>query len=280
MNPGRALYVVAVGVGWLGLVDDLPPAAEVARTAGGVVALGGGGPALTATTVLVLALAVQTVRRPSPWAPLLLFGLLAAYAGLEEGSAPRGLAGAGHGRVLAGASLLALGAGRLRAHRAPDDDRAALELACGVVAALYVLAAVAKLRAGGLAWPWRANLPMLVYERSLVVDEPLASVRAWIAHHPSWCVAGGVAVLAAELSAAAFVLPRARFAVAGVLTAMHLSLGICVGYAYLDWVAGVWGLALWTRGLRGGRTGADGRLEGGRGTTSATLGAGLLAGGL
>ena len=59
----------------------------------------------------------------------------------------------------------------------------------GIVAALYTWAALAKFAVAGLAWPWRANVSMLAYERSFYAPWPLEGLRTWVGMTPSVGVA-------------------------------------------------------------------------------------------
>jgi hypothetical protein len=119
----------------------------------------------------------------------------------------------------------------------------AREAACGVVAAAYVGAGIAKLAASGLAWVTSSNLALLAAERAIIGPDWLRSIRLEVARTPWLCTALAAASLAIELAGVVFLLPRARrvYAIAAVL--MHLGVAVLLGYVYAPWMVLIVALA-------------------------------------
>ena len=138
--------------------------------------------------------------------------------------------GVHHGKILPAAVALALAL-------------SGVEAACGVVAATYVLAGVAKLTGAGLNFLDPDYLGTLVLERSFLVPGGLSTLRQFVAESPLACTTLAALTLAAELGAVLFVVRRYRLRVAVVLAAMHVGIWITMGYTYISWVAVLLGLA-------------------------------------
>jgi len=208
------------------------------------------GPAPTALMGLLGVVGcVLLVRSRRPLGPaLLLFAVLYVQAQVEV-SLYMGTARIGHGKFLPGVAMgvAALGWGSTWLGRSREEaERLALELACGVAAALYFSAGMVKLWTSGLHWAQNLNLSLLVYERSFLVDGTWRAVRVHLAEAPTLLSGLGALALTVELASVLFLFPRLRFAYACLVTAMHLGLGVCLGYWYVEWVLAMWALVVWT----------------------------------
>jgi len=181
-------------------------------------------------------------RLATAWASVLLL-----YSHLELSVYPDNR-NDGHGDILPGATLIfwVLFAWSTRGDRS-ERERAGLQAACGVVGAVYLWAAVSKLAASGPLWALKANLPLLIAERSLTGPEWVRAFREAVATSPALCIAMGTGALLIELCGPLFLWPRFRPAVALLLICMHAGVGVLMGYFYVEWWITLIGLTLITR---------------------------------
>jgi hypothetical protein len=193
---------------------------------------------LVAVLVHVVGL-VWWVRDPAaaPGAVLAL-APIAAGAVIERLASPSGVH---HGKLLPAAVLVAwivaLGRG------GPDRVRRAIEAACGVTAATYTLAALAKIGGAGAGWFDPNYLGLLVLERAVGAPAPLAALRLAVAQRPAACLALATGALLIEGAGVLFVWPPARRPVALALVALHVGIAACMGYVYATWALVVLALA-------------------------------------
>lgn len=203
---------------WLALVDAGPAAVAVLGAGAwlgvGVAALG------------ALDWARDPTRKRGLWAYALA---LAAWSLAEQRLAAAGVT---HGKLLPASVALALAL-------------SGAEAACGVVAAIYTLAGIAKLRGAGALFLDPDYLGTLVLERSFHVAAPLGQLRLALAESRVLITLLAATTLVLELSGALFVLPRCRRPLALALLFMHAGIAAAMGYVYVQWAAVVLGLACW-----------------------------------
>lgn len=122
-------------------------------------------------------------------------------------------------------------------------ERGAHEAACGVLGAALTLAAVAKLRASGLEWVDGPTQALAVYVRGLGAPGPLATLRGWLALHPTLCAVGAAGTLLVESAGVLYAVPRFRGAYAWGVVAMFVGLALGFGAFQPAWVVAALGLA-------------------------------------
>lgn len=98
------------------------------------------------------------------------------------------------------------------------------EAAAGNAAAVYALAAFAKIWASGMTWFSSDNLGLLMVERSVGAPEVLAMLRIWLATNPALCQVLAAGAWLAEAAGIFLLWPRFRFPMAIVLTMLHLGI--------------------------------------------------------
>lgn len=212
----RALLLLGF---WLALVDAGPAAAEV---------LGAGAwMGVAVSAVGALDWARDPARKRGLWAYALP---LAAWAFAEQHLTERGVT---HGKLLPAGVALAMAL-------------SGAEAACGVVAAVYTLAGLAKVRGAGALFLDPDYLGTLVLERAFHVAAPLAQLRLALAESRALVTLGALSTLILELGGALFVFRRARRPLALALVLMHAGIAVAMGYVYVQWAAVVLGLAFWT----------------------------------
>ncbi len=186
------------------------------------------GPGAWSGVALALASIVAWCWHPARRWSLLGFVLpVAAWSWTERVLVESGVH---HGKILPAAVALAL-------------SLSGVEAACGVVAATYVLAGVAKLTGAGVDFLHPDYLGTLLLERSFHQPEWLSTFRLAVAQSPLACSTMATFTLLAELGALLFLLPRYRLRVCLVLVAMHAGIYLTMGYIYVSWVAVLLGLA-------------------------------------
>lgn len=121
----------------------------------------------------------------------------------------------------------------------------AVEASFGVSAAIYLLAAVAKMTGAGGRWFDPDYLGLLILERSFGAVGPLASLRLGIAANPLLCRMLSVGALLIETGGVLLLWPRLRRPMALILSALHLGIAVTMGYIYVTWVVTLLGLAWW-----------------------------------
>ena len=200
----------------LALVEAGPAAAEALGTVAwlGAVVSGAG----------ALAWARAPARRSLLWAYVIP---LATWAYIEPLVTSVGVT---HGKLLPAAAALAIAF-------------SGSEAACGVVAAIYTLAGLAKVLGAGAGFVDPEYLGTLILERSFYVPTALSSVRLYLAESRPLLVALSVGTLVVELGGAFFVLPRFRRPLAVCNIAMHAGIAVAMGYVYVQWACVVAGLA-------------------------------------
>lgn len=172
----------------------------------------------------------------------LVLGPLLAAGGVEAVWSPSGIH---HGKLLPTVVLAAwmIGAHLGRGTSPGAALQGAHEAACGAVAAIYGLAAGAKVVGSGAAWFEPSYLGTLLVERSVGAPAPLAAARLWLAGHPPLVTALATGALVAEAAGVLFLWPRWRRPVAAVLVALHAGIAVGMGYVYVTWALAVVALA-------------------------------------
>ncbi len=204
---------------WLTLVDAGPAAADVV-----------GAGAWIGVAVAAIG-ALDWARNPARKRGLWAFALpLAAWAFAEQSFTAQGVT---HGKLLPVGVALAMAL-------------SGTEAACGVVAAIYTLAGIAKLRGAGALFCDPDYLGTLVLERAFHVAAPLAQLRLALAESRSLLTLVALGTLILELGGSLFVFHRARRPLAFALVLMHAGIAVAMGYVYVQWAAVVLGLAFWT----------------------------------
>lgn len=146
------------------------------------------------------------------------------------------------------AALVAWLVGRTLLRQNPSRSATLPEdLACGVFAAGYTLAGVAKLSASGFAWVDGRALALLIQERAPTGGPVLEPIRSWVAQQSTLCTGMMAGALVLELAGPVFLFPAARMPFALCAVLMHASIGTLMGYPHADWAFGVVGWALASR---------------------------------
>lgn len=179
-----------------------------------------------------------------PLAGAILAGVALGFLALVEDSQWPGEVGMRHGKMLPAAGLWgwALGAG-FPGFRGPQNQRG-LEGTAGVVGAVYFLAALAKIRSGGLEWVTPGTLQLLLAERAFEAPWPVSSLRWALASQPLLCGTLAISTLLVEGMGPLFLFPRWRRTFAMFITLLHGGVAVGMGFFYLPWVLFVWG-AVW-----------------------------------
>ena len=196
-------------------------------------------PLLAASAVYLLGVVLLLGNHRPRVGALLAFLMLAWASHLQRCGWEIG--GITHGKLM--------GAGVLAAWVIGGRQRG-WEYGAAVIAACYTSAALSKLAAHGLAWGDGGSLALLIAERGMMVGAPLAEIREAASGRPWLCATLGRGALVIEAAGLAFLMPRWRLGYAAAVAAMHLGIGLLMGYWYLEWVALVGGIAVLTR--RGG----------------------------
>lgn len=154
--------------------------------------------------------------------------------------------GTSHGKALPAAALLAWWAGQ-RSH----DRREAFEYVSGVAAAAYLLSAMSKLSAKGLAWINGDALALLMVERVTWTTAPWAPLVEWVAVHPTltWSMAAFALIL--ELAGPAMLVPSLRIPFAIASVTFHAGIGMFLGYWHVEFPLIVIAATFGTSSLRG-----------------------------
>jgi hypothetical protein len=241
VTRGRWALGAALALSWLGVsfevlsVHGLPYAHGAAALLEWLVAPA---PWVVLSLVFFGALAAFLLRRWQGVAAVVATLLLALALHLQVSQWP-GESGVRHAPLMPAAALGAYGLAWLFTKR----ERTAHEAACGVVAAIYFLAGVAKLEVGGLHWAQGGQLALLIAERSVDVPAWLAALRRGFALSPGLCSALAATAVAVECAGLLFVWPRARSAYAVAAIALHAGIAVLMGYVYVHYVLTVAALA-------------------------------------
>jgi len=152
-----------------------------------------------------------------------------------------------HGKILPMTVMIAMGLGgwlaRWQGANPEAQAQMGQEAACGMVAATYSLAALAKLWGSGGQWFLPDALGMLILERSVGAPAGLAELRLMVASHPTVCSFFAVGSIFIEAAGILFLWAPARRPLAFLLLALHTGIAVLMGYVYLEWVCVVIGLA-------------------------------------
>lgn len=221
---GRLLFVLCLIITWGAAVDNLV-------SAHGTVAV--------ASVAFVAAAYGFFKRRQEALSGALLFLMLAGITWAQEHQWP-GAAGIRPTNYLPAAVL----AGFLTARCFRRDPRGLWEGACGVFAAGYLLAALAKLRGSGFAWMDGRTLGLLVAERAFSAPPIIGALRLDFAARPMLCQAAAAGALLVEAGAVVFLYPGARTAYSLAVTLLHLGIFLLMGFVEPGWPLLAWALSL------------------------------------
>lgn len=217
---GTSLFRMTVGVAHL--VDPIPLASM---------------PSFAVQTALYLVcVALWTTGRLLPWSGAVTWGLLAVSASLEASAIGRP-----NPTLDVIFPLVMLGAWEVgRLLRRHDDEPArnayAHEVACGVLGAVFVLAATAKLSHTGMSWTDGDPLRLLVFERSFGAFPVLHDLRLFFAHHPWLGRLASVYTVLVQGAAVAFFWPRARKSWTLAVIPMFTGFALLMGMVQIPWV--------------------------------------------
>lgn len=128
----------------------------------------------------------------------------------------------------------------------PDAERNGRELAMGIVASGYMMAALSKLHMDGLSWFDGRSMALMIMERAEEYPGPIQWLRETVSQSPSFCTASMGLALVIEGLGFLYLLPkwRVRYAMATIF--MHCSIGLLLGYFHVDWWATGASIAWWS----------------------------------
>ena len=115
-------------------------------------------------------------------------------------------------------------------------DAAGWDMACGIMAATYMLAALAKWRSAGPAWLQSKNTALLVAERSYTGIAVLARLRRRVARSRLMCGVAGNYGFWIEAFGFLFIFEWARWAYTAATSAMQFGIMILLGYIEAEWL--------------------------------------------
>ena len=137
--------------------------------------------------------------------------------------------------------LVAYGVARGRGASLSHAEKWGFEAAAGVLASVYVLAGIAKLRESGWGWVRARQHALLIAERAYTGPGWVRGVRLWVARSRGLCALVGLAGLFIELGAVAYLWPDARPMVAVLVIGLHGGFKLLLGYSEPEliflWVA-------------------------------------------
>lgn len=188
--------------------------------------------------------------------PALMAAPLGALGVFDQLTSPEGVH---HGKFLPTGVILAFWVVALRggpragrgaaaiASPLPTSSRGgeAIEAGCGVAAAIYLLAALAKVIGAGPRWFDPSYLGLLVLERSFGAPGPLEALRTALAGSAPACLALATGALLIEAGGVLLLWPRWRRPMAVLLVSLHLGIALAMGYVYVTWMVTVLGLCGW-----------------------------------
>jgi hypothetical protein len=148
--------------------------------------------------------------------------------------------------VPSAAALLAYSCAYLATWQWTETQREACawEAACGVIAAAYLLSAVAKHKESGSKWSQSSNMGLLIAERVYGAPAPLRRLRRWAVASPRLCtwLARGAAWI--EIAAVVFMFSAFRWPFAAVATSLQIGIVVLLGYIEIEWILVVVALAM------------------------------------
>lgn len=243
----RVLLGVSLMLGWIGTAINLPPPGNPGSSGWLQERLADPATFLPVGS-LVAALSVATAWMRRPILPIVgIFAIYSVYAFVEHNYDATAFT-LTHGKYLPGNGALMLALGLWWGRDDPDGGwRRGVDYACGIVAALYVWAGMIKLMVGGLAWASQGNIGMLVLERSFIVSGALSHVRLGAASIPGFVNALGTLAVLIEVSGLTMLIPEWRLRFALTVTLMHLSIGMLLGYFFVEWCLFSIAMALMSR---------------------------------
>jgi hypothetical protein len=254
-RTGPTLFALSTFMCWIGVADTYSEVVAIRNPWGLTRVLNLepliGMPSVLITTAILAFSGVQFARKGgSTFYAALIFLIIFLYARIEEALDP-GVENVMHGKFLPGGMMIAwcIGASWGRSRDADGGVRRGVEMAAGVVAALYLWAGLIKIVNSGFGWVHSVNLPLLVLERAYMAGDVKGSLRVWFAEQGALLELFSGIVVLIECSGLAVLWPRWRITFAACATIMHLSIGTLLGYYYVEWCMGIWSLAIWSRYL-------------------------------
>ncbi len=120
------------------------------------------------------------------------------------------------------------------------------EAAAGVMAALYPLAALSKLRSTGWRWMRPQHHALMIAERAYSGPGWVRSIRQRGSRSMGLCGFVGVFGLLSEFACVLYVFPDARVFVTAIVLALHAGILLFLGYLEPEWLLVMVGLTLVT----------------------------------
>lgn len=242
---GRWLFALALVLSWANsalhvALPDRSMYAPNRRTFRGLPALGRVVPVALASLVY-LALVVAFLRGiAEEVAAILILAAQASIRRIEIGRWPGDIVVRLGKYVPSAACLLAWLVGKFALRALGFSEASARVLAwnasCGVMAAAYFLAGIAKYREAGIGWMNPQHQALLVAERAFAGPAVLRSVRLFVVRSRFVSRWMGIVGFVGEFAAAAFVIPAARPAVLALIFAIHLGFVLLLGYFEPEWL--------------------------------------------
>ncbi len=125
-----------------------------------------------------------------------------------------------------------------------EREHLAWEASCGIIAAAYVLAAVAKHEQSGWRWARADNVALLVAERAYGGVRWLFGFRMWAVSSPFTCGILAKGSMFVEAAGLMFLVPALRWPFAGIATCLQLGIIVLLGYFEIEWILLIIALAM------------------------------------
>lgn len=124
------------------------------------------------------------------------------------------------------------------------SQRAGWEAAAGVMAALYPLAALSKLRLTGWRWMRPQHHALMIAERAYTGPHWVRAIRQRGSRSMALCGFVGMFGLLSEFACALYVFPDARLFVTAIVLALHAGILLFLGYIEPEWILVMVGLTV------------------------------------
>lgn len=105
-----------------------------------------------------------------------------------------------------------------------------------MLAAAYVLAAVAKHEQSGWRWGESANVALLVAERAYGGARSLFAFRMWAAESPRLCGALAKASMCIEAAGVTYLVSSLRWPFTAGASLLQLGIVVLLGYLEIEWI--------------------------------------------
>ncbi|MDP2307391.1 MAG: hypothetical protein Q8P18_15300 [Pseudomonadota bacterium] len=118
----------------------------------------------------------------------------------------------------------------------PASRAAGWEAAAGVMAALYPLAALSKIKLTGWRWMKPHHQALLIAERAYSGPRWVRALRRIAGRSPRFSAFVGTFGLLAEVACVLYVVPDLRVLLTATVIALHAGIGILLGYMEPEWL--------------------------------------------